>query len=161
MKLFKEIPQFEEPRPEDLIGSKEVRIPKEFQVPEKQEQRFSPEEARLEANMMRIKLKEALEHEPTAEDYDRALAMVEEMKREAFTESKRSEGDKAFFKLVQIGQKYFDKGIDGFVRLLSLGFVKSDPNSLKERVEFWDDAETKLNRLKAKAEKLDLAEADE
>ncbi|MDP2598688.1 MAG: hypothetical protein Q8P49_02570 [Candidatus Liptonbacteria bacterium] len=152
---FEKIPQSEESWPEDLLGSREVSIPEELKVPEMRGERFSHEEARLEANMIRVKLKEALKHEPTAEDYDKALAMIEEMKIEALTEPESDEADQTIFRLMQIGQKYFDKGVEGLVRLLSFGLAKGDPNFAKRRAEIWDDAETKLNRLKEEAEKLD------
>ncbi len=143
--------KFEQPPIEKEGLPESTTIRKGAEAPYTGEKRLSPEEASLEANMMRIKLKEVLDREPTSEDYDNALKMVEEMKVAALIE-KRTDGEAAFLKLVQIGDKYFNKGVEKLVRLFSLGFVKSDPKFIQEREEFWDDAETKLNRLKQQAE---------
>lgn len=113
------------------------------------------EEAQLEANMMRVKLKEMLKHEPTAEDYDQALRAVEEMKELAANEP---EFDKIFLKLMQIGNKYFQKVPEGLVWLLRLGNYPKDQIDVEVRefhLHMFDDAVAKLNHLKEKAEKFE------
>ena len=85
-------------------------IPKELQNRETGEERLSPEEAQHEADMIRVKLKEALKHEPTLKDYRNAYKAVEEMKGAAFGEPV---GEYLFFKLLQIGNKYFQGAAEG------------------------------------------------
>ena len=102
-------------------------------------------EAQMEANMMRVKMKEIVDHEPTSEDYDKALQTVEEMKEAAANES---DADKAFFKMMQIGNKYFTKLI------LGEGTTPKDKEWTKHLMHMFDDAEASLNQLKKEAEKL-------
>lgn len=109
------------------------------------------EEAREEANMMKVKLKEIIGHELTVEDYDKALKMVEEMKNAA---ANQSEASKNFWELWQDGSRIMDKSAQVLAYILSLGKIKMDNKSIEEDVKIWDDAESKLNRLKREAEQL-------
>ena len=120
--------------------------------------RMELEEAQTEANMIRVKMKEMVDHEPTAEDYDNALMAVEEMKELAASESN---SEKVFFKLMQIGNKYFQKVPDGLVWLLRLGNYPRDQRDVEVRefhLHMFDDAEASLKKLKEEADQLGKGE---
>lgn len=118
-----------------------------FSFEEREDDRLDSEEAQVEANMLRVKLKEVVGHEPTAEDYDKALAAVEEMKEAA---AKEPEFDKHFFQVLQIGSKYFDKGIDALVKVITLGKLPIEG----DRRNMFEDAELRLKQLREQAEKM-------
>ena len=92
------------------------------------------ESAMLEAKMMQVKIKEALGHEPTAADYEEALAEVEEMKKEAEEEQPRGTMGKVGYKVM------------GFIYGVAYG---------EKDAHFWDTAKEQLEQLKAAAEKLE------
>jgi hypothetical protein len=119
----------------------------------KHEGRLGPEEAQMEANMVRVRLKEAIGHEPTGEDYDNALRAVEEIKELAANES---EFDKNFFHVLQIGNKYFQGAADVLLKVITLGKRpnESDVENVEYHRHMFDDAETNLRQLKEKAEKM-------
>jgi len=102
--------------------------------------------------MIRVKLEEAVGHEPTASDYDRALKAVEEIKKLAEEEP---QFDKVFLKMFQIGNKYFQNIVDVPLWILTLG---KKPDST-DRADNWhrhmfDDAEKALHDLKEEADSL-------
>jgi hypothetical protein len=100
------------------------------------EGKMDVESALLEAKMMKVKIQEAVGHEPTVADYDEALAEVEEMKKEAEEEAPRGKVDKTIFNVM------------GFLyRIAYYG--------RKEDAHFFDTAKEKLEQLKADAEKLE------
>ena len=145
---WEENPKFQVGLPEGTI------VPKELQNAEMGESRLPLEEARLEANMIRVKLKEILKREPTAEDYGNAYLAVEEMKDLAIKEPL---SELMFFKLVQIGNKYFHGAAEGLVRLLTLGSRQPDGkwSELNESyLHRFDDAMAKFQYLVNRAEKL-------
>lgn len=115
-----------------------------------QETRLSPEAAQEEANMMRVKLKEIIGHEPTVADYDKALQAIEEMKEAAANET---DGQRAFLKAVEAGNKYFQKGVEALYKTITLGMDKRQHGD--EHLHMFDSAHTRLELLKAEAEKLE------
>ena len=101
--------------------------------------------------MVRLKVQEIVGHEPTAEDYTHALQAVEEMRELAANEP---DFDKIVGKMFQIGNKYFQQGVGGFVRILSLG-RRPDPQVSDWHLHMFDDAQARLEQLKKEAEKMD------
>jgi len=111
------------------------------------------DEAHLEANMLRVKMREMIDHEPTAEDYEQALKAVEELKEYAANESN---GDKIFLKMMQVGNKYFLKGVDFLANTLTLGLLKDRIKKDTEyRLHMFDNDEQELAELKRQAENLE------
>jgi hypothetical protein len=135
---------------------------------------MSEEEAHEEANMLRARLGVSPEsgkvegpdqredRQPTAEDYDKALAAVEELKRVAEEEpnalkilNRMTNAMEALIRIPGFGV--------AFLARLSHALAGSEPGGPKERwkrsaaltdalAEF-DDAESQLRRLKAKGER--------
>ena len=135
---------------------------------------LSEEAAHEEANMVRAKLGVSPEtgkiegldmredHEPTAEDYDKALAAVEELKRIAEEEpaslkvmAKVSNAMEMLVRIPGLGVMFLTR--------VSHALIGPEPGGPKERwkrnevltdlVKEFDDAESQLRRLKAKGER--------
>lgn len=123
-----------------------------FEEPKSAEgvERETHEEAHFEANMLRTKLRELIDREPTAEDYDKALQAVEETKRFAEEEP---EFDKILYRLLRIGNKYFNDAADGLLWLVTLGNRPNhlDQISREDSLKMFDDAAARLEELRAKA----------
>lgn len=101
--------------------------------------------------MLRAKLGELFDREPTAEDYDKALKAVEEIKQLAEEEP---QFDKLLYELLRIGNKYFNDAADGLLWILTFG---ARPNELdkinrEDSLQMFHDAATRLEHLKRKAE---------
>ncbi|MGC1684863.1 MAG: hypothetical protein WA734_04535 [Candidatus Acidiferrales bacterium] len=109
-------------------------------------------EAREDGDMLRAKLKEMVGHEPTAEDYDRALQAVEEMKKLAEEEP---QFDRIFFKMMRIGNKYFQGMADGLLSLLSMDKRpnESDLENRNWHLHMFEDATSRLQELRISTEK--------
>lgn len=110
-------------------------------------------EAYDEASLLRAKLREIVNRDPTVEDYDNALQAVDELKRLAESEP---EFDKMFLRIMQIGNRYLHVGIDGLLSLVAPGTKR---NSAKLSTEDWhvhmfDDASSRLKDLRDEAERL-------
>jgi len=114
--------------------------------------RLSPEEAREEANIVRIKLKEILsenlKREPTAEDYGKALAMVEDLKAEALMEG--TDKHEKLLRRNQVLEKYGNIGTEAIIRWLFLGLIEKKIN-MGGAVDATNDAISQLERLRAEA----------
>ena len=107
--------------------------------------------AHVEANMVRTKLRELVDHEPTARDYDRALLAIEEMRQLAEEEP---QFDKILNKLFRIGNKYFNEAADSLLWLATLGARpdESDRSFREHTLQMFHDAAGRLDELKKKAE---------
>jgi hypothetical protein len=119
--------------------------------PDMGEERMGLEEAQEEAGMMKVRLAEIVGHEPTSEDYDKALEVVEEMKAAAENET---DFDKALIAVNRVGIKYYAGPIvDIFVRAVTLGKFNVT-HWAQGRGDIFDSAEKKLEKLKQAAEKV-------
>lgn len=109
------------------------------------------DEAHLEANMLRVRLREIVGHEPTADDYEKAFRAVEEVKRLAEEEP---HFDKILFKVARIGNKYFNDTADGLLWILSLGRRpnEQDKDVRAHSLRMFEDASVQLETLRRKAE---------
>lgn len=118
------------------------------------EELLNSEEAQQEANMMRVKIAEMIGHEPTAEDYENALTAVEEMKDAAENETE-TDNEKRAIKVLQVGAKYWSKGIDLLYKTITLGLGKQKIEEDDDAyLHMFDTAKQRLELLKKKAEKL-------
>jgi hypothetical protein len=125
-------------------------IPAKPLQPKNGEAPMDRDEAQLEADMLRIKVQEMVGHEPTAEDYDRALQAIEEMREKAANEPEFSAQE-----MLRIGSKYFEKGLDTFGKIISFGRL-NDPELHERRMHMYDfdSARAALEHLKEKVERL-------
>ena len=129
-----------------------------FESPEIEKQEVAKErprdesEAHDEANMLRVKLKEMVHHEPTAEDYAKALQAVEEMRQLAEEEPAF---EKIVYRVSRIGHEFFQNAADGALLYLTFG-IRPNEKDATARQEMLDnsfvDAARRLEQLKAKAE---------
>ena len=113
----------------------------------KKSQKDSPlnnENAQEEANMMRV-LVEDLGHEPTSEDYDNALAAIENLREFA------DENESAFLDMLAIGNKYFQGGISTILKLITFNKFKESPKTREFHMHMFDSSKHRLERLKEKA----------
>jgi hypothetical protein len=114
------------------------------------EGRLGLEDAQMEANMMRVKLKEVVGHEPTKEDYDKALQMVEELKKSAANES---DAERAFIKMVQVGDRFFGEAAEILIRAITFG-AKPDGGTSQARMHVLDNYQQRFEKLKSDAEEM-------
>jgi hypothetical protein len=83
------------------------------------------DDAYAEAHFIQSKLQEMVGHDPTPEDYDRALQAVDEV---------FEQGAKATFAdAVRICSKYFQWGVQGFVKAMSTDASEEILKRLRER----------------------------
>jgi hypothetical protein len=118
-----------------------------------QSERLDEASAHDEAKMLKVKLAEIVNREPIAEDYEKALQAVEDIKRYA---SEEPTFDKIVFRVFQIGNKYFNNSADGLLWLLTLGARpdEGDKASADWQLHRFDDASARLQQLKEQAENL-------
>jgi hypothetical protein len=110
-------------------------------------------EAHDEANLLRAKLREIVNRDPTPEDYDNALRAVNELKRLAENEP---EFERIFLRMIQVANKYLHIGIDRLMSLLAPE-IEEDPANISTKdwhTHMFDDASSRLKNLKDEAERL-------
>lgn len=125
-----------------------------MEQPNIEENRMGPEKAREEANLLRAKLKEIINpgYELDADDYDTALHLVEELKREAANQD--PEEHAKVLRRNQLVEQYGDKMVNGIIQLFSLGAVDKKFH-MGGMVDAMADPISVLERLKGEAQKLE------
>jgi hypothetical protein len=126
------------------------------------EKPLSKDEAHDEANMMNVKLKvdprfgdirEKHGEKPTAEDYDKALEIVEQMKKMAEEEPLT---EKVFSGMSRLAVKAGFGTAEVFGAMAGIGGASGPAEMIDQKkikvLENLEDASTKLKKLKAEAE---------
>ena len=118
-----------------------------------QPMRLEESAAHDEARMLKTKLQEIVNHEPTAEDYEKARQAVEEIKELA---SEEPAFDRIVFRAFQIGNKYFNNAADGLLWMMTIGARPDESDKANDSfyLHRFDDASSRLRQLKEQAAKL-------